>query len=706
MRIIRKPITVLLLAVSLFSVFCSSSFASSASSGIVLALSGGGLRGLAHVGVMKVLKDNNIPIVGIVGTSMGSLMGGLASIGYSPDEIIEIITNIDLATSLAEHGGQVFSQTVSHYDIGNPSGYSLRWTKTGDQNGPLGFFSATKIFEKITDLASRVEVVDFMHLPIPFAAVATDIKTGEKVVLRSGSIASAMRASMSIPGLFEPWKIGGRLLVDGGLVSNLPVLVAKELFAGYPIVAVDVTDLPGRDSDVKSMIDVLDRSLTILTHRNVLEEKEHADVLVAPDVHDYSIFDEDNMYNIYERGIKAANEKLDAIKSLLDENIVERDSPRMISMQATEGIPVKDVIVTGLPPASSALIRKQYLDWVGKTVDTKAIIDASKEIAARIDVLAADYHIENNDGLVVFLEAVPYPDLDFGISGYTTNVDPYRWLYLRGTIRNILSEGDTFNGLLKLGEDWGVDLKYNTAPDPQSFWEIRYSFQNWTLNPISTPNIDLRRHGLGFSRSFKLGDFELGLGYAFEHTAGTGGDHNSSGPVFYASVNTLDVRSDPTKGSSLTLAAWWPDYDEVLLRVEYFQPLKISQLWRTYLRLGYAEGNISRVGHSAYLGAAEELYSLAARPIEAERIAWANIAFRRLLGKNILGSITGEVFAGVGYALDKDNNRIDTPWEAGVAITVPNNIIDTKFMVFYTSDNEWRFGFFVGNPIWDHYPIP
>jgi NTE family protein len=143
-----------------------------------------------------------------------------------------------------------------------------------------------------------------------------------------------------------------------------------------------------------------------------------------------------------------------------------------------------------------------------------------------------------------------------------------------------------------------------------------------------------------------------------------------------------------------------------MFRVEYFQPLKISHLWRTYLRLGFAEGNVGKMGHAVYLGAAEELYSMAAKPIEAERMAWANIAFRRVISKGIFGSITGELFAGVGYALDKDNNRIDIPWEAGMSITVPNNLIDTKFAVFYTSDREWRFGFFIGNPIWDHYPIP
>jgi len=701
MSFIRKPVVILLLIINVFFI---SSPADSASSGVVLVLSGGALRGYAHVGVMKVLWENDIPVAGIVGTSMGALMGGLAAMGCSPDQIIEIISEIDLASSLAEHSGNVFVPTGTHNDISTHSGYWLRRTKTGDQHGPLGFFSATKLFEKFTDWGSKVEVVDFMDLPIPFAAVATDIETGEKVVLRSGSVASAMRASMAIPGFFEPWRIGDKLLVDGGLVSNLPVLTAKELFNGYPIVAVDVTDIPGSGGSVNSMVDVLDRSLTIMTHQNVLEERKYADVLITPEVHKYGIFDESKKDIIIEEGIRAAKEKVELVKSLL------RFDPgweeKLIIIEDPIDTSVKDVIVKGLPPKSSALIREKYLHWIGKPVDTKAIIEASKEISERSDILAADYYIKNEDGMVVFLEVVPLPDSDWGVSGYTTNIDSYRWLYVRGIFRNILSERDAFYGLFKLGEDWGIDLNYQTAPSPINYWEFKYSFHHWALDPINSDHKNWRRHGIGFSRSYVFGAFDLGLGYAFEFIDGIGGNNSSSGPVFYVSLNTLDVPSDPTSGSALTLSAWWADFDNIMFRVDYFQPLKITNLWRTYLRLGFAEGNIDAVGHAVYLGAAQELYSTAANPIEAERMAWANIAFRRVISRGVFGTITGEVFAGIGYAWDKNNNKIDMPWETGISFTIPNNIINAKFVVFYTSQKEWRFGFFVGNPIWDRYPLP
>ncbi|MCL1941880.1 MAG: hypothetical protein FWG09_08040, partial [Synergistaceae bacterium] len=503
--------------------------------------------------------------------------------------------------------------------------------------------------------------------------------------------------------LFEPWRVGNRLLVDGGLVSNLPVTTARELFSGYPVVAVDVTDIPGSGgSSVKSVVDVLDRSLTILTHQNVLEEKKYADVLLHPDIHKFGIFDESKAEEIIEKGIKEANEKLGEIKSLL------RTAPEgaPLKIEDPEDTLVKDIIVTGLPPHTSALIRHEYLHWIGRPADTKAIIEASKEIAERGDILAADYHIENDDGLIVFLEVIPYPDSDWGISGYVTNIDPYRWLYVRGIFRNVLSERDTFYGVFKIGEEWGFDLNYRTPPDPISYWELRYSLQHWSLDPVNSIYKNWRRQGIGVSRAFKAGAFDLGLGYAYEYIDGTGGSNSSSGPVFYASMNTLDVPSDPTGGSALSLSAWWADFDHVMFRIDYFQPLKLSNLWRTYLRLGFAQGNIDAMGHSVYLGAAEELYSTAAHPIEADRMAWANIAFRRVISRGVFGAITGEIFGGVGYAWDKNGSDTYTPWEAGLSVTIPNNLIDTKFAVFYTSEREWRFGFFVGNPIWDHYPIP
>lgn len=178
--------------------------ASAQSGGVVLVLSGGGTRGLAHIGVLEAIQEQGIPIAGIVGTSMGSIIGGLAASGYTPSELRQVVEELDLTNLLSEKTNPIFVPLPS--DSVSPRN-KVPWVmlnQTGDVVGPLGGMSGVKLLERFAQLASRIQVVRFDELPIPFAAVATDLETGEKVVLRSGSLASAMRASMAIPALFDP----------------------------------------------------------------------------------------------------------------------------------------------------------------------------------------------------------------------------------------------------------------------------------------------------------------------------------------------------------------------------------------------------------------------------------------------------------------------------------------------------------------------
>jgi NTE family protein len=177
------------------------------------------------------------------------------------------------------------------------------------------------------------------------------------------------------------------------------------------------------------------------------------------------------------------------------------------------------------------------------------------------------------------------------------------------------------------------------------------------------------------------------------------------GPTFFAAYDTLDIPADPTKGQAWRLNVWWPNAEEILYRLTYFKPISIGEMWRTYLRFGYAEGDLEADGHAAYLGSAEELYSIASRPVEAERMAWINVAFRRVLKKTVLGIVAADLFASYGYAMDENYGKIASPWEAGLAFSVPNDIVNVKLALMYGSE-EFKIGFFLGVPIWEHYPLP
>ena len=617
-----------------------------------------------------------------------------------------IVGDLDLPSLLAENTGPMFVFTGNDRRAKRSTVSALTYKKSGRQRGPLGILTGDKLFQYFTQLMRHVSVTDFYDLPIPYAAVATDVRTGEKVVLRGGSLPSVMRASMSIPALFEPWELNGRLLVDGGLVSNLPIDAARELFPQIPVIAVDVSDYPSKDRNLKSFIDVIDQSLSIMMRRTTEEEGKRADLMLAPRVRDFAFLDSSGVDDIIVRGREAALARIEEIVRLsnLGPGILEPDSARMASNS------VGDIRIQGLPDKVAGDLRKRYLSWVGRPVDLERIEQALHRLMESPGIATVDYQLgrTGSGDVLVQLDVRQTPELEIGISGYTTNLHHNRWLYVKGIARELFSDYDTLSGVLRLGEQWGVDLSYQTMPESMNAWEVNLAAHNWEMS-TNAGRRDWDRYALGVNRMFRWGDVRLGLGLAYEHVEGTRGGsgdrQNAAGPTFFAAYDTLDIPSDPTKGHAWRFNAWWPNLEEINYRLTYFKPLRVGDDWRTYFRLGYAEGDMDFRSHAVYLGAAEELYSVSSRPIEAERMVWANVAFRRVLNRSVLGIVAAELFGSYGYAMDREYRKIASPWEIGLAVNFPNNFIDAKLAAMYGSE-EFKVGFFLGVPIWDHYPLP
>ena len=671
-----------------------------------MVLSGGGTKGFAHVGVIEALEENGVEVLGIVGTSMGALMGALRASGYSTQEMHVILKKLDLPTLLSENTGPMFVFTGNDRRAKTNTVPAFTYKFNKGERGPKGLLTGDKLYQYFSQLMRHVHETDFYHLPIPYAAVATDINTGQKVVLRNGNLAAAMRASMSIPMLFEPWQIDDHLLIDGGVVSNLPVYTAHDIFPGIPVVAVDISDTLST-IPMNSYVDVINQSLTILMRKTTDEEAKAADVLLRPHVEGLGLLDAGDPEEIIKLGREAAMEKIDEIKALSERG------PALFTLQQDRKFSniVGAIEVHGLPEKMSELVRKRMLSWIGREVDTKRIDEQMEKLSAAPGIELADYqlgHTESGD-VAIRIDVRQASELKFGISGYTTNLHPNRWLYLKGEARGIFSEYDSLTGVVKVGEQWGVDLSYQTAPQPMSAWQFNISMENWRPAGYNDKTRDWDRYAVGVNRLFTWGDVNLGLGYAYEHIDGDSisdrDDTDAAGPTFLAEYDTLDIPGDPKKGYSWRINAWWPDFDEVVYRFSYFKPLEVSDAWRVYLRLGFAEGDMNRRSHAVYLGAAEELYSVASNPIEAERMFWSNIAVRKILSRTALGVVAGEIFTSWGYAMDKEWHKIDAPWEVGLAVNFPNNFADVKLAVIYGSE-EWKAGFFLGIPIWDHYPLP
>lgn len=252
---------------------------------IGLVLSGGGARGAAHAGVLKVLEELNIPIDAVAGTSMGALVGGLYAAGMSAGEIDTLINTLDWQDAFRDRPPRTALGYRRKQDDRNfLVRYSLGVT-SGDYKLPLGLVQGQKQTQILRGATLQAaDINDFDQLPIPFRAVATDLETGEQVVMRNGDLTTAMRASMSAPGVFTPVEREGRYLIDGGLVNNLPVDVARAMNVDRLIV-VDVTFPLLTQKQLLSPLAVSTQAFAIISQQNAARQRDSLgdnDLIIKP----------------------------------------------------------------------------------------------------------------------------------------------------------------------------------------------------------------------------------------------------------------------------------------------------------------------------------------------------------------------------------------------------------------------------------------
>lgn len=251
---------------------------------IGLALGSGGARGFAHLGVIKALKDAGIPIHLIAGSSMGALVASFYGAGIDMDRLYKL--------------SSAFKRK-----------YFLDFTVP-----KMGFISGKKVkeFIKVFTHGKNIE-----ELSIPIGIVATDLLTGEKVVFQTGPVAEAVRASISIPGIFVPEKYNGRILVDGGVSDRVPVSVAKEMGADI-VIAVDVSRVK-RNAEITSIYDVIMQSIDIMQAEIISNREIAASVMIRPPVEIYSSRAFTNIDEIINLGEEEAKKSLHQIKTVIDQ---------------------------------------------------------------------------------------------------------------------------------------------------------------------------------------------------------------------------------------------------------------------------------------------------------------------------------------------------------------------------------------------------
>ncbi len=255
---------------------------------IALVLGGGAARGFAHVGVIRVLEQEKIPIDMIVGTSVGSLIGAIYAYDMNSFEL---------------------EWTAFSLEKDNILDYGLLSTITG-----MGPVKGDRLEEFVKN---KVPVANIENLKLPFAAVATDLNRGTRVVIDRGPVAKAVRASSAIPGVFNPVEHQGRLLVDGGVVDNIPSDVAREKGADI-VIAVDISENVV-NFNITNVVDVMLQAVTIITSENTKYKKKDADVLITPAVGNVGTFDFTQKKHCMQAGIEAAQKIVPEIKKKIEE---------------------------------------------------------------------------------------------------------------------------------------------------------------------------------------------------------------------------------------------------------------------------------------------------------------------------------------------------------------------------------------------------
>lgn len=317
MRRLLALVSILILSTSLFA---------TSEPKVALVLSGGGARGIAHIALLEAIEEEGIPIDLIVGTSIGSMIGAMYSVGYTPDEIREVFFNLDIiglfGEPVTEKSSFIDRAFVGSrnpvFDIGF-SGSTIGKTPAiiGDQ----------RILELLGFLFAKVPApLDFDQLPIPFRAISADIINGDEIIHDSGSLMRAVRSSISIPLIFAPFPLeDGRLVIDGGAVDNLPINVARALGADY-VIASDLNAYANEDlHKAETLSGVVMQSLILVTQGSAFAQHPAADVVITPDLHDVTILDGFKLELIDQRGKAAVEESRSELIALKEEIAAHRE---------------------------------------------------------------------------------------------------------------------------------------------------------------------------------------------------------------------------------------------------------------------------------------------------------------------------------------------------------------------------------------------
>ncbi len=453
-----------------------------------LVLAGGGALGMAHVGVLKVLEANRIPVDVITGTSMGSIVGAGYASGATVREMEEMLSGTDWDALFNESLSRQDAEYRAKYGRG---GQFLGDAKIGVTGEGLASFIGVVSGQHVLPLLQRLYYrtpgdIDFDSLPIPYRAIAADIETGKAVVLGSGDLARAARASMAVPGFFTPVEMDGKFLVDGGIANNLPVDVALSMGAQKLIVVDLVADLK-KKSDLTSILNISGQIISILLAQNSDLQRKNmrkGDLLLEPDLRGYGATDFNKAAEIFAKGEAVALAHLPELRKFA---VSEKEYAEY--QRARSGKPTTAPLLTAVNlstdlPSESEIIETAFADQIGKPFDAGIIESKIRELYDEGHLASIAYKVENDANgqatLAVEAKKPKWYDQYFQV-GFSLQDD------FKGDSAYQLALGARFNELNDAGAF--LDLRFDIGWRPMlelDFYQPLYENSQYFVNPILT----------------------------------------------------------------------------------------------------------------------------------------------------------------------------------------------------------------------------
>lgn len=536
---------------------------------IGLVLSGGGAKGLAHIGVLKVIDSLGIKVDYIGGTSMGAVIGGLYASGYTGKQLDSIFQNVDTEALIQDY---VPRGSKSFYEKRNDEIYALTLPFDKFKIGlPTALSKGMYNFNLLSRLTKHVaHINDFNELPIPFLCIATNIETGEEVILEKGILPQAMIASGAIPSLYNPIEINGDLLVDGGVINNYPIEEIQKKGADF-IIGVDVQDgLKDRES-LKGATGVLIQITNFSMLEKMKKKQEETDIYIKPDIQNFTVLSFDQGKEIIPKGVEAAEALLPKLLKLKDSSYLKE--PLLVNKK--DSIYVKEISINSLKNYTRAYVigklkfksnskisftdLEKGINNLNATQNFSSISYSFEEIRTGEDILYLKLKEKENTSFLRF--GIHYDELFK--SGVLVNYTKKRLLTKNDVVSIDAIFGDNFRYNFNYYIDNGFYWSFGVNSKLQKFnRNVPNDFNNGiTLSGLGIQSINIDYSdwsNQAYLQTIFAQKFSIGAGVELKHLKITSETISNITPVFedssylslfgYMKFDSFDKKYFPKKG--------------------------------------------------------------------------------------------------------------------------------------------------------------